>query len=122
VVVTTPQAVAVADVERGIAMFNQVNTPVLGLIENMSVYVCPHCGTRDELFGRGGGARLEREFGVPVLGQIPIVPEIRASGDAGTPLVIAQPDHAVSRLYGAIAEQVLERIDAERAPAPRILG
>jgi ATP-binding protein involved in chromosome partitioning len=122
VVVTTPQAVAVADVERGIAMFNQVNTPVLGLIENMSVYICPHCGTRDELFGSGGGARLEREFGVPVLGQIPIVPEMRASGDAGTPLVVAQPDHAVSRLYGAIAAQVLDRVAAERAPAPRILG
>ncbi len=122
VVVTTPQTVAVADVERGIAMFNQVNTPVLGVIENMSVYICPHCGTRDELFGSGGGARLEREFGIPVLGQIPIVPEIRVSGDAGTPLVIAQPDHPVSRAYGEIAAQVLDRIAAERAPAPRIVG
>jgi ATP-binding protein involved in chromosome partitioning len=122
VVVTTPQTVAVSDVERGIAMFNQVNTPVLGVIENMSVYICPHCGTRDELFGRGGGARLEREFGIPVLGQIPIVPEIRASGDAGTPLVIAQPDHPVSRAYGEIAAQVLDRMAAERAPAPRIVG
>ena len=122
VVVTTPQVVSVADVERGIAMFNQVNTPVLGIVENMSEYVCPHCGTRDELFGSGGAARLEREFGVPVLGRIPIVPAIRASGDAGTPLVVEQPDHPVSQVYTAIASEVLERVAAERAPAPRIVG
>ena len=121
-VVTTPQAVSVIDVERGIAMFNQVNTPVLGLVENMSVYICPHCGTRDELFGSGGAARLERRFGVPVLGQIPIDPAVRVSGDAGTPIVIDQPEHPVSRTYCSIAERVLERIAAERAPAPRIIG
>jgi len=122
VVVTTPQDVSVIDVERGIAMFNQVNTPVLGIVENMSAYVCPHCGTRDELFGSGGGARLEREFGVPLLGQIPIVTAIRESGDAGQPLVIAQPDHPASRIYRSIAEQVLDRMGAARAPAPRIVG
>ena len=103
-------------------MFNQVNTPVLGLVENMSAYICPHCGTRDELFGSGGAARLERQFGVPVLGQIPIVPAIRASGDAGTPLVLDQPDHPASHVFISIAEQVLDRIAAERAPIPRIIG
>jgi ATP-binding protein involved in chromosome partitioning len=122
VVVTTPQDVSVIDVERGIAMFNQVNTPVLGLVENMSAYVCPHCGTRDELFGSGGAARLAREFGVPLLGQIPIIPAIRASGDAGTPIVVEQPEHAASHIYRSIAQQVLDRIAAERAPAPRIVG
>jgi ATP-binding protein involved in chromosome partitioning len=122
VVVTTPQDVSVIDVERGIAMFNQVNAPVLGIVENMSVYICPQCGTRDEVFGSGGAARLERQFGVPILGQIPIVPAIRESGDAGTPLVVAQPDHPVSLTYRSIAEQVLDRIAAERAPAPRIVG
>ena len=122
VIVTTPQDVSVLDVERGIAMFNQVNTPVLGVVENMSTYVCPHCGTQDQLFGSGGGERLARESGVPLLGQIPIVPDIRASGDAGTPIVIAQPEHQVSRVYRSIAEQVLDRVAAERAPAPRIVG
>jgi len=122
VIVTTPQDVSVVDVERGIAMFNQVNTPVLGVVENMSVYICPHCGTRDELFGSGGAQRLSREFDVPLLGQIPIVPAIRESGDAGTPLVIAQPEHPASRTYVSIAEQVLDRVAAERAPAPRIIG
>ena len=91
-------------------MFNQVNTPVLGIVENMSAYICPHCGTRDELFGSGGGERLAREFGVPLLGQIPIVPAIRESGDAGTPFVIAQPEHPASRIYRSIAEQVLDRV------------
>ncbi len=122
VVVTTPQDVSVIDVERGIAMFQQVNTPVLGLVENMSGYVCPHCGTRDEIFGAGGAARLERQFGVPVLGRIPLEPAIRLSGDAGKPIVLADPTHAVSRAYVSIAEQVLEGVEAERGTAPRIIG
>ncbi len=122
VVVTTPQAVSVADVERGIAMFNQVHTPVLGIIENMTVYVCPHCGTRDELFGSGGAEHLHREFGVPILGRIPIEPAIRASGDAGTPIVVQDPEHPVSKVYLDIARQVLDRAAAERAPAPTIVG
>jgi ATP-binding protein involved in chromosome partitioning len=122
VVVTTPQDVSVIDVERGIAMFNQVHTPVLGIVENMSGYVCPHCGTRDELFGSGGAERLQREFGVPVLGRIPIDPAIRASGDAGTPIVVADPQHPASAVYLAVARQVLDRMAEERAPAPKIVG
>jgi ATP-binding protein involved in chromosome partitioning len=97
VIVTTPQEVATLDVERGVAMFNQVNTPVLGIVENMSAYLCPHCGTREEIFGGGGGERLSRESGVPLLAQIPLVPELRASGDSGAPLVIAQT-HPVSHV------------------------
>lgn len=122
VIVTTPQPASVIDVERGIAMFQQVNTPVLGVIENMSGYVCPKCGTRDELFGAGGAAHLEQAFGIPILGRIPIEPAVRVAGDAGTPIVVAQPDHPISRLYAAIAEQVLEGIAAERTAAPRIIG
>ena len=122
VVVTTPQAVSVVDVERGLAMFKQVNTPVLGIVENMSIYICPHCGTRDELFGSGGAAGLQHEFGVPLLGQIPLEPAIRASGDSGTPVVIGQPDHAASRIYSSIAVQVRDSLAAERTAAPRIVG
>ncbi len=124
VVVTTPQDVSLLDVERGVAMFNQVNTPVLGVIENMSYYECPHCHTREDVFGSGGGARLEREYGLPLLGEIPLRPEIRAGGDAGTPIVVAEPTHPVSRQYLDIAQRVLDAIDAERdqAPAPRIVG
>jgi ATP-binding protein involved in chromosome partitioning len=122
VVVTTPQPVSLVDVERGIAMFQQVNTPVLGVIENMSGYVCPKCGTRDDIFGAGGAAHLEETFGLPILARIPIEPAVRIAGDAGTPIVVAQPDHPISKLYASIAEQVLEGIAAERTPAPRIIG
>jgi ATP-binding protein involved in chromosome partitioning len=122
VVVTTPQPVSLIDVERGIAMFHQVNTPVLGVIENMSGYLCPKCGTRDDLFGAGGAAELEQHFGIPILGRIPIEPAVRVAGDAGTPIVVAHPEHPISALYASIAEQVLEGIAAERTPAPRIVG
>lgn len=122
VVVTTPQPVSLIDVERGIAMFNQVNTPVLGAIENMSGYLCPKCGTRDDLFGAGGAAELEEHFGIPILGRIPIEPAVRVAGDAGTPLVIAEPEHPISAIYTAIAREVLAGIAAERTPAPRIVG
>ena len=124
VIVTTPQEVATLDVERGVAMFNQVNTPVLGIVENMSAYLCPHCGTREEIFGSGGGQRLSSESGVPLLAQIPLVPEVRASGDAGAPLVVAQPQHPVSVMFHALATAVLDGIAAERehSAAPRIVG
>jgi ATP-binding protein involved in chromosome partitioning len=124
VVVTTPQPVSVLDVERGISMFNQVNTPVLGVVENMSFFECPKCGSHDEIFGSGGAARIEQDFGVPVIGRIPLVAEVRASGDAGVPLVVGQPDHPLSRIYREIAERVLGAVARERqdARAPRIVG
>jgi len=124
VIVTTPQEVSVADVERGVAMFSQVNTPVLGIIENMSYFLCPKCGKREALFGSGGGERLCRQFEVPLLGQIPLVPELRISGDAGKPLVLDQPTHPVSRVFMEVAGKVLDRVAAERehAPAPQIVG
>jgi ATP-binding protein involved in chromosome partitioning len=124
IVVTTPQEVSLRDVERGLSMFNQVNTPILGVIENMSTYECPECGEREDLFGSGGGTRLEKDFGAPLLGRIPLVCELRASGDAGEPLVVAEPEHPVSRAMLDIARKVLEAIAAERAEAsaPRIVG
>jgi ATP-binding protein involved in chromosome partitioning len=124
VVVTTPQAVATLDVERGIAMFRQVNTPVLGIIENMSYYECPKCGKHDDLFGSGGGERLAAQAGVPLLGRIPLVPQVRRSGDDGRPIVLTHPDHAVSRLFVDIATQLLDAVEAERQAAtpPTIIG
>jgi ATP-binding protein involved in chromosome partitioning len=124
VIVTTPQPVSTLDVERGVAMFNQVNAPVLGIVENMSGYRCPDCGTEDELFGRGGGARIGEGFGLPLLAQIPLMPELRESGDAGTPLVIAQPAHPISRIFLDLAAKVLDGVASERrqAAVPRIVG
>ncbi|MBI4518871.1 MAG: Mrp/NBP35 family ATP-binding protein [Deltaproteobacteria bacterium] len=124
VIVTTPQAVALLDVQRGIAMFEQVNTPVLGVVENMSYYHCPKCGRNDELFGAGGGARIAQSFGVPLLGQLPLQPAIRASGDAGTPIVAAEPQGEAAIIFGSIAGRVLDAIEAARGEtaAPRIVG
>jgi ATP-binding protein involved in chromosome partitioning len=114
----------VLDVERGISMFHQVNTPVLGVVENMSFFECPKCGNHDEVFGSGGAARIEQDLGVPVIGRIPLVQDVRVSGDAGVPLVVGRPDHPVSQIYREIAEKVLEAVAREReeSPAPRIVG
>jgi ATP-binding protein involved in chromosome partitioning len=108
VVVTTPQDVALLDVGRGIAMFAQVSTPVLGVVENMAGYRCPECGAEDPVFGEGGGARLAEHFGVPLLARIPLVPAVREAGDAGVPLVAVAPDHAVARTFRALAERVAD--------------
>jgi ATP-binding protein involved in chromosome partitioning len=125
VIVTTPQDVALADVRRGAQMFRQVNAPVLGVIENMSYHLCPGCGARADLFGHGGGARMARELGLPLLGEIPLVRAMREAGDAGTPIVAAQPSHPQSRAYREIAERVLVRLaEVRRADTggPRVVG
>lgn len=104
VIVSTPQDVALLDVQRGIAMFRQVNVPLFGVVENMSYYLCPHCGEREEIFGHGG----VKKTGLEVLGEIPIVEEIRTGGDEGKPIVLQSPDHVVSRAFHAIATRVMQ--------------
>jgi ATP-binding protein involved in chromosome partitioning len=116
VIVTTPQEVALLDVKRGVAMFNEVHTPVLGVIENMSYYVCRKCGHRHEIFGHGGGARMAAELNLPLLGELPIVPELRAGGDTAAPLAAANPGHPASQEFTAIASRVIERLG--RVPKP----
>ena len=111
VIVTTPQDVALQDVRRGIAMFDTVQTPVLGVVENMSEYVCPHCGTREAIFGSDGGQREAQALSVQLLGKIPLVGELRTSMDRGTPLVVDQPAHPVSRAFADIAEQVMAALE-----------
>jgi len=113
VIVTTPQDVALLDVGRGIAMFAQVATPVLGIVENMSGYVCPHCGTEDPIFGSGGAERLAERFAVPVLARIPLVPAVGEAGDRGRPLVAADPTHPVSRAFAELAARVDAALGAE---------
>ena len=111
VIVTTPQDVALLDVQRGIAMFNQVNAPVLGVIENMSYHVCSGCGARAEIFGHGGGARMAEQSGIPFLGEIPLVRRLRESMDAGQPIVVAEPDSAESQAFLRIARRVMDEVD-----------
>ena len=121
VIVTTPQDVALEDVKRGVTMFQQVNAPVLGVIENMSYHICPECGDRAEIFGHGGGAAMAAQFNVPFLGELPLVRDIREASDTGTPLVVAQPEHPQSRAFRAIAERVVAEIASRpTAAAPAI--
>jgi ATP-binding protein involved in chromosome partitioning len=114
VIVTTPQDVALADVRRGVAMFRQVDAPVLGVIENMSYHLCPGCGARADLFSHGGGAAMAKEAGIPFLGEVPLVRAIREAADEGTPIVAANPSHPQARVFFEIAERVLMRLDAAR--------
>jgi ATP-binding protein involved in chromosome partitioning len=106
VIVTTPQDVALADVERGIGMFRQLHVPVLGIVENMAYYLCPDCGERDEVFGTGGGESLARRFSIEVLARLPLVAEIREGGDNGRPITLDAPDHAVSKQFAELARSI----------------
>ncbi|MGH7931857.1 MAG: P-loop NTPase [Candidatus Binataceae bacterium] len=106
VIVTTPQEVATADALRAVKMFRQVHCPLLGVVENMSYFVCPDCGERDELFGEGGGDTMAREEGMALLARLPLFPEIGQSGDGGMPITIARPDHPASRAFMELAGKV----------------
>ena len=111
VIVTTPQDVALIDARKGLAMFRQVNVPVLGVVENMSVFVCPHCGGESEIFKRGGGERTARELGVPFLGAVPLDPTVVTGGDSGTPIVAAAPDSQTGRAFTALAAMVARNLE-----------
>jgi ATP-binding protein involved in chromosome partitioning len=106
VIVTTPQEVALADVRRGVRMFDQVKVPVVGLIENMSGHVCRQCGHEIDVFGTGGGERMAEELGIPFLGRIGLVGAVAEAGDAGTPIVEADPDDPVTQQFRQIASQI----------------
>lgn len=110
VIVTTPQEVALADVRKGINMFQEVNVPILGIVENMSYFVCPKCGERTEIFGSGGGERSAKQFAVPLLGQIPLEPHIRAAGDEGTPTMVSHPQSETAKVFQEVAGRVAAQL------------
>ncbi|HVV82871.1 MAG TPA: iron-sulfur cluster carrier protein ApbC [Kofleriaceae bacterium] len=110
VMVTTPQEVSIIDVVKGIAMFEKVEIPILGIVENMSYYKCPACGHHDEIFSHGGGKRLAQESGATFLGEIPIDTRIRFGGDAGVPIVIAAPDSAIAQSFMTLASNVALKV------------
>jgi len=109
VMVTTPQEVALADVRRGVQMFRQVDVPVLGIVENMSYFLCPDNGKRYDIFGSGGGRRVADQFALPLLAQIPIEPRIREGGDSGRPLMLQDQDSATRRIFLDLAGEVHAR-------------
>jgi ATP-binding protein involved in chromosome partitioning len=122
VIVSTPQDIALIDARRGVRMFERVRVPVLGLVENMSVFCCPNCGHRSEIFGHGGARAESARLGAPFLGEVPLLLDIRSSADAGTPIVAAAPDGEAARAYSEIAIRLWETLSGRVATAaPRIV-
>ncbi len=115
ITVTTPQEVALHDVRKGMMMFKGVNVPLLGVIENMSYYVCGHCGERTDIFSHGGGQRAAEKLGIPFLGTIPIDPAIRAGGDEGLPIVIADPDSPQTKAFKNIADAITRELKQQES-------
>jgi ATP-binding protein involved in chromosome partitioning len=121
IIVTTPQDVALADAIKGVAMFRKVGVPVMGIVENMSYFACPHCGERTDIFGHGGGKAEAERMGVPFLGEVALDPAIRNSGDKGTPAAITDPDAPRAKTFSEIAARVRAslRFDAPHGRASR---
>jgi ATP-binding protein involved in chromosome partitioning len=110
VIVTTPQDIATLDAKKALKMFEKVEVPVLGIVENMAVHTCSQCGHVEHLFGEGGGQRMAQQYGVPLLGSLPLAIAIREQGDAGTPIVAAAPDSAAAQAYLATAQRLAEEL------------
>ncbi|MFM2120550.1 MAG: hypothetical protein RL722_2018 [Pseudomonadota bacterium] len=113
IIVTTPQDIALIDARKGLTMFEKVSVPILGIIENMAVYTCPHCGHADHIFGADGGKAMAAQYGVDYLGGLPLVRSIRELADSGRPSVIAEPEGEVATLYKRLARQVAIKIAAQ---------
>ncbi len=114
VVVSTPQSVALADAKRAISMFEKVSIPILGIVENMSEFVCPNCGHVTHVFSKHGGAALAEKFGVPSLGNIPLMPEIMESGETGKPIVLQDPEGPVAHAYNEIVKNMMTEVEKYR--------
>lgn len=119
VIVTTPQEIATLDARKALKMFEKVQVPVLGIVENMAVHVCSHCGHAEHLFGEGGGQRMAAQYGVPLLGSLPLDIGIREQGDAGVPVVVSAPDSPAGKAYAEAARRMVEVLaQRPRAPIP----
>ncbi len=124
VIVSTPQDLALIDARKGLAMFRKVNVPVLGIVENMSTFICPHCGGRSDIFGHGGARKDAERLGVPFLGEVPLTLEIRETSDAGRPLVATDPKSPAAAAFREVATRAfaeLERAKGGARPAPQIV-
>ncbi len=113
VIVTTPNAVSVEDATKAVTMFEKLSVPVFGLIENMSYFICPHCGDRTEIFGHGGGVAMADELGIDFLGEIPLQVDVRAASDRGVPIVESDPDSPVAHAFSAIAQRVAAKTSVQ---------
>ena len=121
VIVSTPQDLALIDARRGIAMFRRVNVPILGIVENMSTFICPHCGTRSDIFGHGGARHEAERLDVPFLGEVPLDMMIRERSDSGAPVVASAPDSTFAQCYRDIAARVRDGLLGATKPAPKFV-
>ena len=124
VIVSTPQDLALIDARKGLNMFQKVNVPVLGIVENMSTFVCPHCGGRSDIFGHGGAKEEAAKLGVPFLGEVPLTMAVRETSDDGKPIVVSDPDSEVAKAYRGIADTAWAEIESAPGgarPAPKIV-
>jgi ATP-binding protein involved in chromosome partitioning len=117
IIISTPQDLSLIDARRGLAMFKKVNVPVLGIVENMSYFQCPQCGTRSDIFGHGGARHEAERLAVPFLGEIPLHMSIRATSDSGTPVVESEPDGPHAAIYRAIGAKVRDQLQGVIAAA-----
>lgn len=120
VIVSTPQDIALLDVRKSINMFRKVSVPILGLVENMSVYICPNCGHEAHIFGQDGAAREAEKMGAAFLGAMPLHRDIRETSDSGTPIVVSAPDSAQAKIYNDMAQKVRHQLTAHRPQGPSI--
>lgn len=120
-VVSTPQDIALLDARRGVAMFQQVRVPILGIVENMSYFACPHCGTRTDIFGHGGAEAEAARIGVPFLGAVPLLAAIRETSDAGTPIAVSAPDSEAASAFRAVTDAAMAELRGVRNAGPRIV-
>jgi ATP-binding protein involved in chromosome partitioning len=121
VIVSTPQDIALIDARKGVAMFSKTQVPVLGIVENMSTFVCPNCGHESHIFGHGGAQSEARRIGVPFLGEVPLVPVIRETSDAGLPIVVHKPQSKEAQAFLAIAKEVAVNVASAQRSPPRIV-
>jgi ATP-binding protein involved in chromosome partitioning len=118
VVVTTPQGVSVSDVRKAVGMFRQLNIPVLGVVENMSYFVCGHCNERTDIFGSGGGRKMAEDMNLNFLGEVPIDTRVREGGDEGKPIVVAAPDAPAAKAFDEIAGRIAQRVAIQAMRIP----
>jgi ATP-binding protein involved in chromosome partitioning len=121
VIVSTPQDIALIDAKKGVTMFKKTQVPILGLVENMSMFTCPDCGSSHAIFGHGGARETAEKLGTPFLGEIPLVPRIRETSDAGTPISVSMPDGPEAAAFLELAKKVAAALETASKPAPRIV-
>jgi len=121
VIVSTPQDIALIDARKGIAMFNKTQVPILGIVENMSMFTCPDCGSSHAIFGHGGAQQTATNLGVAFLGEIPLVPRIRETSDLGTPVSVSFPQGPEAKAFMDLAQKVARALEGESKPAPKIV-